>query len=113
MNTLPSSPDLQPAALPRLSLAGRQVLAIVQGGMGVGISGFRLAGTVAACDAVGTLSAADARRSHPDLMDRTRHVVTDAAAKQLINDLNLQALDREIRKTRELAGGRGLVARSA
>ena len=102
-------PREQPA-LPPLWLAERQVLPIVQGGMGVGISGYRLAGTVAACGGVGTLSAADARRSHPDLMERTRHIGTDAVAKQFINDINLQALDREIRKTRELAGGHGLVA---
>lgn len=96
--------------LPALTLAGRRVLPIVQGGMGVGISGHRLAGAVAACNGVGTLSAADARRSHPDLMERTRNVGTDEAAKRFINDVNLEALDREIRRTRALAGGRGLVA---
>lgn len=110
MSTLPDLPSLSASALPPLKLAGREVLPIVQGGMGVGVSGHRLAGAVAACNAVGTLSAADARRSHPDLMERTRHVGTDEAAKQLINDVNLEALGREIGKTRELAGGRGLVA---
>lgn len=96
--------------LPPLRLAGRELRPIVQGGMGVGISGHRLAGTVAACNGVGTLSAADARRSHADLMERTRHVGTDEAAKQLINDVNLEALDREIGKAKALAGGRGLIA---
>jgi nitronate monooxygenase len=96
--------------LPPLRLAGREVLPIVQGGMGVGISGHRLVGAVAGCNAVGTLSAADPRRSHPDLMARTSALGTDAAAKQAINDANLEALDREIRRARELAQGRGLVA---
>jgi nitronate monooxygenase len=104
-------PDVDaPTGLPPLNLAGRAVLPIVQGGMGVGISGHRLAGSVAACNAVGTLSAADARRSHPDLMERTRDIGIDAAAKQLINDVNLEALDREIRLSKEVAQGRGLIA---
>lgn len=107
MNDCPTPP---PAALPLLKLAGRELLPIVQGGMGVGISGHRLVGTVAGCNAVGTLSAADARRSHADLMEKTRHVGTDEAAKQLINDVNLEALAREIGKAKALAGGRGLIA---
>ncbi len=96
--------------LPPLTLAGRRVLPIVQGGMGVGISGHRLVGAVAGCNATGTLSAADARRAHPDLMERTRNVGTDAAAKKFINDVNLEALDREIRASKTIAAGRGLVA---
>jgi nitronate monooxygenase len=42
--------DAMPAAsgLPPLRLAGRAVLPIVQGGMGVGVSAHRLAGAVAA-----------------------------------------------------------------
>jgi nitronate monooxygenase len=93
-----------------LRLAGREVLPIVQGGMGVGISAHRLAGSVAACGAVGTLSSVDLRRHHPDLMARTTHVGTGADAKALINEANLVALDREIRAARELAQGRGLLA---
>ena len=96
--------------LPPLQLAGRRLLPIVQGGMGVGISGHRLVGAVARCNAMGTLSAADARRGHPDLMERTRNLGTDAAAKQAINDINLEALDREIRLAKQAADGRGLVA---
>jgi nitronate monooxygenase len=99
-----------PRDLPPLKLAGRDLLPIVQGGMGVGISGHRLAGTVAGCNAVGTLSAADPRRSHRDLMERTSHARTDAAAKQLINDVNLEALDREIRLAKAIAQGSGLIA---
>ena len=108
--TPPQIPRAPTTDLPLLQLAGRSVLPIVQGGMGVGVSGHRLAGAVAACNGVGTLSSADARRSHPDLMERTRNIGTDAAAKKLINDINLEGLDREIRKAKELARGLGLVA---
>ena len=108
--TPPPTPHAPTTDLPLLRLAGRSVLPIVQGGMGVGVSGHRLAGTVASCNGVGTLSSADARRSHPDLMERTRNIGTGEAAKSLINDTNLEALDREIRKAKELARGFGLIA---
>ena len=42
-----------------LRLAGRELLPIVQGGMGVGVSAHRLAGAVAALGGVGTLSSVD------------------------------------------------------
>jgi nitronate monooxygenase len=93
-----------------LRLAGRTLLPIVQGGMGVGVSGHRLAGTVAACGAVGTLSSVDLRRLHPDLMERTRALGVGPDAKAGIAAANLEALDREIVRTRTLAGGHGLVA---
>jgi nitronate monooxygenase len=94
-------------ALPSLRLAGKDVLPIVQGGMGVGISAHRLAGGVAACNAVGTLSSVDLRRHHPDLMARTAGAGQTKAA---IDAANLEALDREIRAARALAQGRGLLA---
>ena len=50
------------------SLKGRALLPVVQGGMGVGVSAHRLAGTVAGEGGVGTLSSVDLRRHHPDLM---------------------------------------------
>ncbi|MGZ5158464.1 MAG: nitronate monooxygenase, partial [Caldimonas sp.] len=48
--------------LAQLHLAGRDLLPIVQGGMGVGVSAHRLAGSVAALGAVGTISSVDLRR---------------------------------------------------
>jgi nitronate monooxygenase len=96
--------------LPALRLAGREVLPIVQGGMGVGVSAHGLAGSVAACNAVGTLSSVDLRRHHPDLMARTTHIGTGVDVKAAINAANLEALDREIRHARVLARGRGLLA---
>jgi len=96
--------------LPPLMLAGRLLRPIVQGGMGVGISAHRLAGTVAAQNAVGTIASVDLRRHHPDLMARTTNIGSGDAAKAAINDANLEALDREIVAARRLAAGAGLLA---
>jgi nitronate monooxygenase len=98
------------APLPPLRLAGRLLKPIVQGGMGVGISAHRLAGTVAAHNAVGTLASVDLRRHHPDLMARTSHIGSNEKAKAAINAANLEALDREIGAARRLAAGAGLLA---
>lgn len=89
-----------------MTIRGRDVLPLVQGGMGVGVSAHRLAGTVAGEGAVGTLSSVDLRRHHPDLMAATGRSRDKAA----IDAANLVALDREVRAARELAGGRGLIA---
>jgi nitronate monooxygenase len=93
-----------------MTLAGKRLLPIVQGGMGVGVSAHRLAGTVASLGGVGTLSSVDLRRHHPDLMERTTGLPQDERAKAAINAANLEALDREVAAARELAQGRGLVA---
>jgi nitronate monooxygenase len=97
-----------------LQLGGRTLLPIVQGGMGVGVSAHRLAGSVAALGAVGTISSVDLRRHHPDLMERTHELLPGEAATQAaklaINAANLEALEREIRAARTLSGGRGLLA---
>jgi nitronate monooxygenase len=109
-------PDLASAlgasGLQPLRLGGRTLLPIVQGGMGVGVSAHRLAGSVAALGGVGTLSSVDLRRHHPDLMARTRGLdMGDVPhAKALIDAANLEAIGREIAAARERAGGRGLIA---
>jgi len=59
---------------------------------------------------VGTLSAVDLRRKHPDLMAQTEHLCKESDAKARINAANLEALDREIQRARSLAQGRGLLA---
>src|SRR6185312_15663441 len=97
-------------ALARWRLAGRELLPVVQGGMGIGVSAHRLAGSVAALGAVGTISSVDLRRHHPDLMERTSGLGLGPAAKATINAVNLQALEREIAAARRLAAGRGLLA---
>jgi nitronate monooxygenase len=101
------------AGLAPLRLAGRELLPVVQGGMGVGVSAHRLAGSVAACGAVGTLSAVDLRRHHPDLMARCGRLEAGgdvAALKATIDAANLEALRREIAAARTLSQGRGLLA---
>ena len=92
-----------------LRLGGKKLVPIVQGGMGVGVSASRLAGTVAGCGAVGTLSSVDLRRHHPDLMAQTENLA-GLEARERIDAANLVALDREIAQARAIAGGRGLIA---
>ncbi len=92
-----------------LRLAGRRLLPIVQGGMGVGISAGGLAGTVAQLGGVGTIASVDLRRLHADLYESTRHLA-GRSAKPQIDAANAEALDREIRRARGLAQGRGLLA---
>jgi nitronate monooxygenase len=89
-----------------LRIAQREVLPLVQGGMGVGVSAHRLAGSVARENCVGTVSSIDLRRLHGDLMrslGRTRD-------KQAIERANLVALERELGAARELSAGRGAIA---
>lgn len=97
------------AGLRTWRLRGRELLPVVQGGMGVAISASRLAGTVASFGAVGTISSVDLRRLHPDLMERTVHL-SGEKAKVAINEANLIALEREIAGARKLAQGRGAIA---
>ena len=107
-------PALAASGLKAMTLAGRRLLPIVQGGMGVGISAHRLAGAVAALGGVGTLSSVDLRRHHPDLMERTtglsQRTGRDADTKLQIDAANLEAVEREVKAARADAGGRGLIA---
>ncbi|WP_140627969.1 NAD(P)H-dependent flavin oxidoreductase [Methylibium rhizosphaerae] len=107
-------PEMRPllagSGLASLTLGGRELLPLVQGGMGVGVSAHRLAGSVAALGGVGTISSVDLRRHHPDLMERTRGIGFGESAKALIDAANLEALSREIARARQLAGGLGLLA---
>lgn len=91
-------------------LAGRELLPVVQGGMGVGVSAGGLAGTVAGLGGIGTVSSVDLRRLHPDLWAQTSHLEAEPDAGQRIDAANLEALGREIARARRLAGGRGLIA---
>ena len=114
MNPMPSTPSvtewLAQTGLQPLLLAGRTLLPIVQGGMGVAVSASSLAGSVAALGAVGTLSSVDLRRKHPDLMEQTAHLGTGPEARPLIDAANIVALRREIARAREIAQGGGLLA---
>lgn len=89
-----------------LTIKGKSLLPIVQGGMGIGVSAHRLAGSVARLGALGTISSVDLRRHHADLMARTSHSRDKAA----IDAANLVALEREVQAARVLADGHGMVA---
>ncbi|HYW58455.1 MAG TPA: nitronate monooxygenase family protein [Polaromonas sp.] len=91
-------------------LGGKSLVPVVQGGMGVCVSAGGLAGAVASMGGVGTLSSVDLRRLHPDLMAKTGHLDKEPDAGAQIDAANLEALDREIRRARELSQGRGLLA---
>ena len=75
-------------------------LPILQGGMGVGVSLDGLAGAVAACGGMGTLSTAVCGFQEPDFAKRPF-------------EANLRALDRQVRHAKVLAHGVGLVAVNA
>ena len=92
--------------LPPLRIKGRELLPIVQGGMGVGVSAHRLAGTVASLGGVGTISSVDLRRHHPDLMRETHR----SRDKALIDRANRKALAREVGAALVMAEGRGMIA---
>jgi nitronate monooxygenase len=93
-------------SFPPLVIRGRRLLPIIQGGMGIGVSAHRLAGTVAKEGAVGTIASIDLRRLHPDIMERTRR----CRDTKVLSDANLEGLDREIRAAREIAGPNGFIA---
>jgi nitronate monooxygenase len=92
--------------LARWRLRDRELLAIVQGGMGVGISAHRLAGSVARLGALGTISSVELRQLHPDLLALGR----GTRDKATLDRHNLVALDREVRCALERSEGRGAIA---
>jgi len=95
-----------PTGLRPLRLRQRELLPIVQGGMGVGVSAHRLASAVAREDALGTIASVDLRHHHADLMAQCK----DVRDRTVLDRLNLIALDREIRLAKEQSGGRGAIA---
>lgn len=70
---------------------------IIQGGMGIGISLGGLAGAVAACGGMGVISTANIGFREPDFYENT-------------DEADRRALVKEIRKARDLSGGKGLIA---
>ncbi len=94
------------APLREWRLKGRALLPVVQGGMGVGISAHRLAGSVARLGAMGTIASIDLRHHHPDLLERAN----GCREQDALDQLNVIALDREIRAALDIAAGRGAVA---
>src|ERR1700761_1146547 len=93
-------------SFPPLVIRGRSLLPIVQGGMGVGISAHRLAGSVAREGALGTIASIDLRHHHADLLEQCRANSDRTSLEQA----NLTALAREIEFARDLSEGRGMIA---
>lgn len=85
---------------------GRTLLPVVQGGMGVGISAHRLAGSVAAQGAMGTIASVDLRHHHPDLLAESEQTKDESE----LTRINCVALDREIQAAKALSQGEGAVA---
>lgn len=84
-----------------VTIRGRTLpLPILQGGMGVGVSLERLAGAVAACGGMGTISTAVCGFAEPDFAQDPRGA-------------NLRALRRQVQRAKELARGAGMVAVNA
>ncbi|MCC7487414.1 MAG: nitronate monooxygenase [Burkholderiales bacterium] len=92
--------------LPHWTLAGRSLLPVVQGGMGIGVSAHRLAGAVAGLGALGTISSVELRHHHDDLLERAQ----GCRDQDVLDGLNLVALDREIRMALAAAQGHGAIA---
>ncbi|PLZ04100.1 2-nitropropane dioxygenase [Burkholderia sp. WAC0059] len=89
-----------------LRIRGRSLLPVVQGGMGVGISAHRLAGSVAREGALGTIASIDLRHHHADLVERCRA----DPCRTTLEQANLIALEREIAAARNLSRGNGMIA---
>src|ERR1700759_3768466 len=82
-----------------LKIRGRNLLPIVQGGMGVVISAHRLAGSVAREGALGTIASIDLRHHHRDLIERCR----ESPDRATLEEANLTALAREIHAAKSLS----------
>lgn len=89
-----------------LRIKNRELLPIVQGGMGVGISASSLASAVARENAWGTIASIDLRHLHPDLLEESKKSKVESE----YNRLNLIALDREIKQALVQSEGRGMIA---
>ena len=77
-----------------------QTIPLIQGGMGVGVSLEHLAGAVAACGGIGTISTADCGYREPDFDTHPE-------------EANLRALKKEIEEANRLSNGNGLIAINA
>ncbi len=92
--------------LPKLKIRHIEVdIPIIQGGMGVGISWERLAGSVAATGAIGVVSAVGTGYRHPDLVKRDKF----GRPVGSLNTHHPEALKRIIRDAKEISGGKGAI----
>jgi len=85
----------------QLSVHQRELeVPLIQGGMGVGVSLERLAGSVAACGAMGCISTADCGYREEDF-------------RRFPEEANLRALRKEIQRAKLLSEGKGMIAINA
>ena len=89
-----------------LQIRGRELIPIVQGGMGVAISASSLSSAVARENGVGTIASVDLRHLHEDLLADSK---TDPTEEKY-DRLNRIALDREIKTALKNSEGRGMIA---
>lgn len=89
-----------------LFIRGKSLIPIVQGGMGVGVSASKLSSAVARENGVGTIASVDLRHLHEDLLAESK--INPSEEKYC--KLNHIALDREIRKAKANAEGKGIIA---
>lgn len=89
-----------------LTIRGRDLIPIVQGGMGVGVSASGLSSAVARENGVGTIASVDLRHLHEDLLAESK--INPSENKY--NRLNRIALDREIQAAKAQSQGRGMIA---
>ncbi len=89
-----------------LIIRDRELIPIVQGGMGVGISASKLSSAVARENGIGTIASVDLRHLHEDLLAKSK----EKPEQDNYDQLNRIALDREIKTAIEHANGNGMIA---
>ncbi|MCG7656954.1 NAD(P)H-dependent flavin oxidoreductase [Wielerella bovis] len=89
-----------------LTIRNKELIPIVQGGMGVGISASSLSSAVARENGIGTIASVDLRHLHEDLLAESKINPTE----EKYTRLNLIALDREIQAAKEKSEGSGMIA---
>lgn len=89
-----------------LRIRDRELIPIVQGGMGVGVSAHKLSSAVARQNGVGTIASVDLRHLHEDLLAQSKENQT----QENYDTLNRIALDREIKSALADAQGKGMIA---
>ena len=89
-----------------LTIRGKSLIPVVQGGMGVGVSASKLSSAVARENGVGTIASVDLRHLHEDLLAESK---IDSSEEKYTR-LNCIALDREIKKAKADSEGKGMIA---
>lgn len=89
-----------------LTIRGKELIPVVQGGMGVCVSASSLSSAVARENGIGTIASVDLRHLHEDLLADSKI----NPSEEKYTRLNLIALDREIQTAKANSKGRGMIA---